>query len=63
MTERGSNQLCDGLKVDVDGTAQEALAVLAEMDVDKLNGLLVSDAENTFNSYLMVNMLWNVCYL
>ena len=63
ITEYGSDHLCASLKGGVDHTVHAVSAVWAEMDQDELNGFLVIDAENAFNSCSRVNMLCNVHHL
>ena len=59
-TECDSDQLCAGLKASVNSAVHAVSEVWVEADQDELNGFLVIDAENAFNSCSRVNMLWNI---
>jgi len=59
----GSDQLCAGLKLGCEGGIHAMSALWDELSVGEDVGFLMIDADNGFNAYSRIRMLWTIRHL
>ena len=59
----GAEQLCAGLKIGYKGGIHGMSALWDELSAGKNYGFLLIDADNGFNAFSRILMLWTICHL